>query len=341
MDNNHEKFSAKRQSFDAKKFFVRWEWILLLIIIAVIIINGSISSKNYNLNSVLDSFKVYLDKSFMVFSMALVLMIGGIDISVASTAALSGTVMGTLFLGGMSLPAAIVCMLLVGILCGMGNGFLMTKFSGLAPMILSLGTMSLYRGIAWIILQSDSAGGFPDWYYSISSGTAFTIGGVSFPIIFVCFIICAVVFGFVLHKTTFGKQLHMIGFNPEAARYSTINVNRQKFIVYTISGLMAAVTGLFLTSRISTVRPNIAMNYEMEVIAICVLGGFKTTGGIGTILGAVLSTILIAMIRFGFGRMGVRQEIISVIVGILLIVSILVPNLISLRGNKKKQLDMS
>ncbi len=336
MNKREDRFTTLKPDFSLKRFFFRWEWMLVLVIVIVIIINGSLSSKNYTLGTVLDSFKMYLDKSFLVFSMAFVILIGGIDISVASTIALSGTVMGVAYVSGVPMIPAMVLCLLTGLICGMINGWLITKFKELAPMILTLGTLSLFRGTAWIVLEDQSAGGFPDWYYQVSNGTAFTIGDVNVPTILICFLVCVVIFCYVLHKTSFGKKLYIIGYNAEAARYSTIKVERIKFIVYTLSGLMAAVSAIFLTSRISTVRPNIAQNYELEVIAIVVLGGFKTSGGVGNMLGPSLAMILIALIRFGLGRVGVRPEIILVIVGALLIISILLPNIVSMVSNKKK-----
>lgn len=324
--NAHTLEDSRR--FSLKRFFFRWEWMLIVLIIAANIVNGQLSSNYFNLNTIFDSTKMYLDKSFLVFSMALVIMIGGIDISIASTMALSGTVMGMAYVAGTPMIIALMIAVCVGALCGAVNGLLITRFRELAPMIVTLGTMSLYRGIAWILLEDQSAGGFPEWHYEMSSGMAFTIGTINVPIIWLAFAVCAVLFGLLLHKTTFGKKLYAIGNNANAARYSAINVDRCMFIVYTISGVMASISALFLTSRIATVRPNIATGYELEVIAIVVLGGFKTDGGTGTILGATLSMILIALIRYGLGRVGVRAEMILVIVGALLITAVLLPSIV-------------
>ncbi len=328
---------ADKRQFSIKRFILRWEWMLVLLIVVVNIINGQISENYFNLNTILDSTKMYLDKSFLVFSMALVILIGGIDISVASTIALSSTIMGVAYTAGVPMLASMILAILTGIVCGALNGVLIVKFKELAPMIITLATMSLYRGIAWIILEAQSAGGFPDWHYKMSSGTAFTIGSVNVPIIWVAFILCAVLFGFLMHKTTFGKKLYSIGHNSEAARYSAINVDGCKFIVYLVSGFMASIVGLFLSSRIATVRPNIAMGYELEVIAIVVLGGFKTDGGTGTIVGATLSMILISLIRYGLGRVGVRPEMMMVIIGALLIVAVLLPNIAQAISRRKRK----
>ncbi len=337
MNNINTHGIRDSRSFSAKRFFFRWEWMLVLLIIIANVVNAQLSSNYLNLNTILDSTKMYLDKSFLVFSMSLVIVIGGIDISVASTMALSGTVMGIAFVGGMPMGLAMVVAVLVGAICGAFNGLLITKFKELAPMIITLGTLSLYRGIAWILLEDQSAGGFPDWHYKLSSGAAIKIGSLAIPNIWVAFLVCAVIFALLLHKTTFGKKLFAIGSNAEAALYSTINVDRCKFIVYTLSGVMASISAIFLTSRIATVRPNIASGYELEAIAIVVLGGFKTDGGTGTILGSTLSMILIALIRYGLGRVGVRAETILVIVGALLIIAVLLPNIAGDIGRRRSK----
>lgn len=333
---NDNKYMAIKKKASLKSTFFRWEWMLVLLLILVNILNSQMSEYYWDINGIFDAFKVFLDKGFLVLAMAFVLLIGEIDISVASIIALSSCIMGIAYNNGVPMPVAMLVAVVTGAICGLINGLLVAHFRELASMIITLATMSLYRGIAWMLLEANSAGGYPDWYSWLSEGTLFKIGELSVPFVLVVFIVCAVIFGLILHKTTFGKKLYSIGHNDEASRYTGIKVKNIRIIVYTLTGLMAGISSLFLTSRLFTSRANIAMGYELEVIAVVVLGGVKSDGGTGTILGVSLSLFLIGLIRYGLGISGVRTEVILVVIGLLLILSILIPNILSNINRNKK-----
>jgi len=188
-------------------------------------------------------------------------------------------------------------------------------------MIVTLSTMIIYRGIAYIILEDRAAGKFPAWYTFLGWGY---VAGIPFSLI--VFAGLAVIFGLVLHKTTFGRRVYAIGNNAVASRYSGIEVDKIKLIIFTVTGTMSAVAALFLSSRMGSVRPNVATGYEMEVIAAVVLGGVSSQGGKGRMIGAVLALFVIGFLRYGLGLINISSQVLLIIIGLLLVFAVLIPN---------------
>ncbi len=310
------------KAFNLRTFFLQWEWFLVLLFIVINIFNTNISPYYLQLDTFTDAPMSFLDKAFMVMPMAFVLLLGEIDISVGSTVALASVLMAVSFNAGLPMGASIVLCLLVGTVCGLINGLILAKFNELPSMIVTLATMTIYRGIALIILKDQSSGNFPKWFKFLGWGY---VGPI--PFMMVLFILFAVVFGVILHKTSFGRQLYAMGNNLKACQYSGIKTSRNKIIVYTMLGLMAGVTALFLTSRMGSTRPNVANGYELEVIAMAVLGGFSTSGGKGNMVGAVIASFVIGFLRYGLGLINVSSQAILIIVGLLLIGSVLASNI--------------
>ncbi|MCR4431541.1 MAG: ABC transporter permease [Tepidanaerobacteraceae bacterium] len=266
-----------KKKFKINYIFRQWEWILIILIIIVNAINAQISPYYLNAEGLLDATMVFLDKGFAVLAMAFVIILGDIDISVASIMALSSVVMAVAYSAGVSMVASILAGLLTGTLCGFFNGILISRFKELSSIIVTLSTMSIYRGIAYVILGDKSVGNFPSWFSYFAWGY---IGKTHIPFILVVFIFCAIAFGILLHRTTFGRKVYATGNNFEASLYSGVPVEKIKMIVFTLMGLMSAVSAIFLTSRLGSSRPNIALGYELEIIAIVVLGGVSTRGGV-------------------------------------------------------------
>lgn len=312
----------KKTAFSYKRFFLQWEWMLLLLFIIVNIINANLSPYYLNAVGLRDATMTFLDKAFIVFPMVFIMILRDIDISVASIVALASVVMAHLYTLGVPMEIAVLICLAVGAVCGLLNGILIVKFKELSAVIVTLGTMILYRGIAYIILEDQAAGSFPSWFSYLGWGY---IGGV--PFILVVFIIFSIIFILLLHKTTFGRKVYAIGNNPIASRFSGIEVDKIKIIVFTLAGLFAAITALFLTSRMGSTRPNIALGYELEVIAMVVLGGISTAGGKGKMLGAILAVFLIGFLRYGLGLINTPAQVLMVIIGLLLITAVMVPNI--------------
>lgn len=312
------------QPFSWKTFFFKWEWFLLVIFVLVNIMNANLSPYYASVSGLFTATCSFLEKSFIALPMAYILVLGDIDISVGSIACISAVSLALAFNAGIPMPLCVLICLGVGTLCGLINGLILTKFTELAPMIVTLGTQILFRGIAEGILGDTSAGGLTTvkWFSNLYWGK---VGVV--PIMFICFVVCAAVFGFVLHKTVFGRWLYAIGSNKTAAEYAGIEVQKIRLIVFVLTGLFSAVTGVFLASRMGSTKSDIATGYELEAISMAVLGGFSTNGGKGNFIGVILAIFIVGFLRYGLGLINVPAQAMLVIIGALLIVTVMAPNL--------------
>lgn len=322
---------ASKKEFTLKGLFLQWEWLLVLLMMAVFILNINLSEYFLDYNNLRDATMGFLDKAFIVLPMVFIILMGDIDISVGSIVALSSVIMADLYNHGVSMELAVVICLAVGALCGWINGMLIVRFKELSSVIVTLATMIIYRGIAYILLEDQASGNFPSWFKFLGWDY---VGGI--PFILIAFAAAVVIFAYLLHKTTFGRKVYAIGNNPTAALYSGVRVDRIKVIVFTLAGLMAAVTALFLTSRMGSTRPNIATGYELEVIAMVVLGGISTAGGKGRMIGAILAVFLIGFLRYGLGLVNVSAQSLLIILGLLLIVAVAIPQLKMRVGTGRK-----
>lgn len=223
---------------------------------------------------------------------------------------------------GLSMPAAMVLCVLVATCCGYINGYLITKFKELSSVIITLSTMIIYRGFALVILKDQAAGQFPSWFSFLGWGSI----GIT-PFVLLVFALFAVLFFCLLHRTILGRWIYAIGSNRIASLYSGVRVNRVKLLVFTLTGFMTGIAALVLASRLGSTRPNIATGYELDVIAIVVLGGISTAGGKGTMTGALIAIFLIGYLRYGLGLVNVESQLILILTGLLLILAVLLPNL--------------
>ncbi len=323
LDNGYTISASRERS--PKEFFLRWEWFLLLIFVIVNISNSLLSEHYLSVNGLFNATSSFLESSFLTLGMVFVLIIGEIDISVGSSVALSAVVMAESYnVLGLPMWVCVIIAILTGMLCGLLNGIILVKFPELPAMIVTLGTQILYRGIALIILRDEASGGFTNvkWFSDLYWGK---IGPI--PIMFIFFIALAIIMGIILHKTVFGRRMYAIGKNRNAARYSGVRTDRIKLIVFIIMGIFCGITAVFLTSRMGSTRSNIASGYEMNAISMCVLGGVSTNGGKGTFIGAFLAIFILGFLRYGLGLINIPSQLMMVIVGLLLIVSVMIPNL--------------
>lgn len=309
-----------------KKLFGRWEFVLFLLLILVNVFNALSSQYYLSLTGLLDATRDFMDKSFIVFPMAMIILMGEIDISVGATVALSSVVMGVSYAAGQGLPMelCILIALLVGTACGLINGIILTRFKELSPMIVTLATMTIYRGIAYIILEDQAAGKFPAWFQQFGWGT---LGPVPYALI--VFVILAIIFTIMLNKTKLGRQIYAIGSNRTASVFSGIKVARIRILAYTLAGLLSGLTAIFLTSRMSSTRPNIGYSYELDIISMVVLGGISTSGGKGRLSGSLIAIFVIGYLKYGLGLNNISSQILMVIIGMLLVISVLTPNVLS------------
>lgn len=303
---------------------LKWESILIIIFILVNIMNICISPKYLSLTGLFTATNSFLEKAFIVLPMAYILLMGEIDISVGATAALSAVCLAMAYNAGIPMGGAILICLLVGTLCGLLNGIILTRFTELPPMIVTLATQIIFRGIAEVALGDQAAGGLTKvtWFSNLYWGY---IGPV--PYMFIVFVVLAVFMGLLLHRTTFGRQVYAIGSNRVTAQYSGVPVQRIRCIVYTMTGTFSAITAIFLASRMGSTRSNIAEGYELEAISMVVLGGISTAGGKGNFPGAIIAIFIIGFLRYGLGLINVSSQIMLVIIGALLILAVMLPNL--------------
>ena len=314
--------TAKIKSHSLKSVLFQWETMIFVIFIIINIININLSSNYLNFNNMMNNMVVFMDKALMVFTTMMVLLLGEIDISIASIMCLSGCLTGVAFEAGLPIVPAMLVGLLVGAACGFFNGILLVVFPDLNSTIVTLGNQILFRGIAYMILEDKPI-------TSISSKMSFLAWSkaAGIPLILIVFLVETLVFAFVIHRTKFGRSLYAIGSNAKASRFSGIKTNRIKVLVFTLSGLCAGFAGLFLISKLGSARASIAKGYEMEVIAMAILGGVSTAGGKGKVLGAVLGVFSIGFLRYGLGIVNVSSQILMIIIGALLVVAVAIPNL--------------
>jgi rhamnose transport system permease protein len=326
--------SADSKFASVVRFFTKWEMLLFILLIVINVVNSMLTPFYLSFNGLMGATLSFLDKSFIVFPMAMIILIGEIDISVASTVALSSVIMGVAYNAGNGVSMVVAMLICLGVatLCGFINGLLLTKYRELSPMIITLATATIYRGIAYVILQDRAAGKFPTWFQYFGWGY---IGPI--PFMLVCFIVCAVLSLFVLNKTTFGRRLYAIGNNRLASSYSGVKVERYRLFLYTFAGFMSGVTAIFLTSRMSSTRPNIALGYELQVISMVVLGGISTAGGKGKLSGAIIAIFIVGFLTYGMGLKNVNSQVLMIIIGLLLVFSVMLPNIFVGRRKRVRQ----
>jgi rhamnose transport system permease protein len=302
----------------------QWEIILLFIFILVIIINSNLSPYFLDYTNLMNTTFNFIEKAIIALPMMLVIICGDIDISVASIIALSSVFMGMASQAGVNTLGLVAIGLFTGSAAGFLNGFIITKF-GIPAIAVTLGSMSLFRGIAYVILGDKAFTKYPISFDYFGQGY---IGNTMVPFELVVFFMLVIIFGIILHRTTMGRKVFAIGNNSTAARFSGIPVNRIRLIIFTVTGLCSGLASVLLTSRIGSTRPNIASGWELEIITTVVLGGVAITGGKGNIFGVIISIFIIGFLKFGMGLINVPGKVMTIIIGLLLILAIMLPQLL-------------
>ena len=306
---------------------LRWEVILLVFLALVFFLNTQLSPYFLDPWNLSDATFNFTEKAIIALPMALLIIARDIDLSVASILALASTLMGAAAEAGAGPLVLVLVGLGVGLLAGIFNGWLVTRFA-LPAIVVTIGTMSLYRGISYIILGDRSYGGYPEGFEYFGQGYVAWV--LSFE--FALFLVLALAFGILLHRTSFGRRVFAIGQGPEAARFAGIDVERHRLVLFALVGLMAGLAAVLLTSRIGSTRPNIATGWELEVITMVVLGGVSIMGGSGTIPGVFIAVFLMGLVTFGMGLMNVPGIVMAIVIGCLLIGAIATPILIRRLG---------
>ncbi len=297
-----------------------WESLLLLVLAAVFTINSFASPYFLDPWNLSDATFNFTEKALIALAMALLIISGEIDLSVAAIVALASTMMGLAASHGGGTFAMVATGLATGLACGAMNGVLVTRFN-LPSIVVTIGTMSLYRGISFIILGDGVFKGYPASFAWFGQGYVYWV----FSFEFVFFLLASTAFGILLHLTSFGRMVFAIGNNQTAALFSGVRVLRVKFVLFLLTGLMSGIASIMLTSRLGSTRPSIATGWELEAITMVVLGGVSILGGSGTIPGVVIAGFIMCFVTFGFGLLNVPGIVMSIFVGLLLITVIAAP----------------
>jgi rhamnose transport system permease protein len=298
----------------------RREAVLALILLAVCAVNAFASPYFLEIHNLFDSTQAFTEKALIALSMTLVIIGRDIDLSVASIVALCSMVMGWLATLGVGTAGLLAASLGVGAAAGALNGLLTTRFQAPA-LVVTIGTMSLYRGVSYAVLGDRAYTSYPEDFWLLGQGELFGL----VPYEFLVFAVLAVAFSAVLHRTVVGRNLYAYGNNPEAARYSGIAVDGHRFWFFTVNGTMSGLAAAFFTSRMGATRPNMAPGWELDVIAVVVLGGVSILGGSGTMGGVVLAVFVLGMLTFGLSLLNIPGIVMTIVVGLLLIFAIAVP----------------
>jgi rhamnose transport system permease protein len=301
--------------------YVRWDTVVGALLIALLV--GSFSFVDNFGNALNLSFLIgnTLPIALIALPMTMLVVSGEIDLSVGSTAGLSGAVMGALWNGGMAIETIIPLCLLLGLVCGLVNGLLVTKL-GLPSLAVTIGTLAAYRGIAQIVLGANSVTDFPEQYLDFGAGR---IGDTFIPKAAVLWVILLVIAGVVLHATPVGRSLFATGASEEAARFAGIRVKRLKLVTFAVTGLMASLTGIFWALHYASARYDNATGLELSVVAAVLLGGIDFDGGKGTIGGAVAGVFLLGALQNVMSLVNVSAQSQIVVTGVLLVISVLGP----------------
>ena len=299
-----------------------WEALLAVVAVAIFVANAFASPYFLDPWNLSDASFNFTEKALIAFAMAMLIIAGEIDLSVASIIALCSTVMGVAMVAGAPVWLLVALGLGTGLICGAFNGLLVAGF-GLPSIVVTIGTMSLFRGISYIVLGDGAFTGYPADFAWFGQGYVWWV----FSVELVLFAVMAVLFWLLLHRTNFGRMVYVIGNNATAARVSGVRVDRVRFILFLLTGVMSGLAAVCLTSRLGSTRPSIATGFELEVVTMVVLGGVSILGGSGSIPGVVIAALVMGLVTFGLGLLNVPGIVMSIIVGALLIGVIALPRL--------------
>ena len=305
------------------------EGILLILLVIVVAVFANLNPNFLSTRNLFNQGRLMSEVGLVALPMTFIIITAGIDLSVGSILGLCAILLGVFWSGvGVPLALAVVLALLVGVLAGLMNGLFIVRV-GVPPLIMTLATLALYRGLAQGISQARSVTGYPEWFTSFAQANL-----LGLPVQLWLFIVFAVVSSILLRFTTLGRSLYAIGNNPVGARFSGLPVGRTLLLSYGYAGLMSALAGVIFVSRVTTTRSDMGSGLELDAIAAVVLGGTSIFGGKGTILGTVLGLVLIQTLKNGLALSGVTSDATIVVIGAILIFAILVNNFIQGRRGR-------
>ena len=306
-----------------RHLLISQEGVLFIIMLASVLFLATRTDKFLTVDNLLQQGRFMAEVGLIAIPMTYIIITGGIDLSVGSILGLTAIVLGWTWQElGFPLELAIITGIVSGTVAGFVNGLFIVRV-GVPPLIMTLATLALYRGLAEGISQARSARGYPEWFFQLGQGELLGI-----PTQLWLLIIAVVIFAIVLARTRLGRALYAIGNNETGARFSGLTVNRHLLFIYTFSGFMSAVAGYIFVSRVSTTRSDMGTGIELDVIAAVVLGGTSIFGGTGSIPGTIIGVVLIQLLKNGLVLTGVTSDATIVVIGSVLIFAILVNNFI-------------
>jgi rhamnose transport system permease protein len=327
--SNH-KTNNSNSWFLLKAFFSKFEisyFILMLIVLIVLLI----TTPNYrNVSFIIRAISRNVEYGLIAFMMTFIIIAGMIDLSVASIMTLSTTVTGLLYHNaGFSMPIAVILGLATGVILGMINGSLVAYLK-IQPIIITIGTLNLYRGISKIFIGDHSLGHFPDWFNRVDRIYLMKIGNIKIPVTIIGLVVVLILMFFILKYTSIGRKIYAIGINETAAEFSGINVKRLKFLLFSFSGLIAASAGMLYISRLLVVRHDMAQGGELDIVTMVVLGGTSIVGGKGNVIGSLWGLLIVMFVRTGLSVAGLPVDQQLFVIGALLLLAVSIPDVISL-----------
>ena len=303
------------------RLLARWETLLVIAVLGLVVLGTALSPVFLTPGNFANLIAALMEVAIMALPMTLIIVAGEIDLSVESMAGLASAILGFLWAAGVPIWVGIPVVLVIGALGGLMNGLLVAR-AGLPSLVVTLGTLALFRGLALIVLGPRGISDFPDAFTELGFGR---VPGTPIPWPFVIFIALAVLLGIVLHRTWIGRQIYAIGKNAGAARYSGVRVTRVKIGLFVLSGLIASLAGIILTSRLSSARADAGAGMTLTVVTVVLLGGVNIFGGSGTIPGVALAVIAVAVMQNALRLASVTVEVQSIALGSLLILSVVIP----------------
>jgi rhamnose transport system permease protein len=304
---------------------LQWEVLLVIVLILSLGLGRWLSPvflTGANLSNVLADLT---EIALMALPMTLIIVAAEIDLSVASVLGASSALMGVLWHMGLPMPVVIALVLVAGALAGLLNGLVIVKLN-LPSLAVTIGTLALFRGLAYVLLGDQAVADFPPAYTAFGMDT---LGASFIPLPFVIVIVGAVLFTVLLQSTVFGRSLYAIGANPTAAAFSGIEVAKIRLRLFVLSGVVSALAGVVYTLRFTSARGDNGEGFELSVIAAVLFGGVSIFGGRGSMIGVLLSLLIIGVLKNALTLDDVSSETLTVVTGVLLLASVLIPNLVA------------
>ncbi len=312
-----------------RRLLISQEGVLFVIMLVSVLFLATRTDKFLTIDNLLQQGRFMTEVGLIAIPMTYIIITGGIDLSVGSILGLTAIVLGWTWQElGFPLELAIITGILSGTVAGFVNGLFIVRV-GVPPLIMTLATLALYRGLAEGISEARSARGYPEWFFKLGQGELLGI-----PTQLWLLIIAVIIFAIILARTRLGRALYAIGNNELGARFSGLTVNRHLLLIYTFSGFMSAVAGYIFVSRVSTTRSDMGTGIELDVIAAVVLGGTSIFGGTGSVPGTIIGVVLIQLLKNGLVLTGVTSDATIVVIGSVLIFAILVNNFIQSRRSE-------